>query len=311
MATINSKKFIENMIPTHLKIAPLLLNGRPIVNISLNLICPYLTYKVKLLSMVYLIYLLTGIIAGTLSGLFGIGGGLIIVPALLYSFRSAQFPPELSMIMAVGTSLMIILVTVSSSVYGHHKLKNIDWKISRKIFTAILIGSFCGSFVSKQLAAKTLEVIFSTYVILVSIKMLMEVKVEGSEKQTSSTMYNVVGFIIGFKSTILGIGGGTISIPFLTWRGFPMKKAVGVSASLGLPIALGGAISYMINGWGTPGLPKYSAGYVYLPAVLGVVIVSPIFARIGAKLSSRLPQRQMKRGFALFLVVIAVKMIFF
>lgn len=255
------------------------------------------------------IYIALGVFAGMLSGLFGIGGGLVIVPTLLICFKILHFPEAHTMHMAIGTSLAIILVTVTNSMYGHHLNRNVDWEISRKIFVAIVIGAITGSFVSKDLAASTLEIIFSVYVVLVSIKMFMDVKVERELKSTSDHMYRFVGLIIGFKSTILGIGGGTISIPFLTWRGHPMKKAVGVSASLGIPIALAGAGSYIYTGYKLDGLPEYSLGYVYLPAVAGVVLTSTYFARLGAKISHKLPQQKMKKGFATFLLIVAIKMI--
>lgn len=259
--------------------------------------------------MTFLIYIGLGIFAGMLSGIFGIGGGLVIVPTLLICFKYLGFPENHVMHLTIGTSLSIILVTVSNSMYGHHLNKNIDWNIVKKIVIPLIIGALAGSFVSKEIAANTLEVIFSIYVVLVSIKMFMDIKIDRELKKTGRSLYSIVGFIIGFKSTILGIGGGTISIPFLTWRGQPMKKAVGVSASLGVPIALAGAASYIYNGLGLPDLPEYSLGFVYLPAVGGVVLTSSFFARIGAKISHKLPQQKMKKGFALFLMIVAVKMI--
>jgi uncharacterized membrane protein YfcA len=260
--------------------------------------------------MIYLIYLGLGVFAGMLSGLFGIGGGLVIVPTLLFCFKLLQFPEAHTMHMAIGTSLSIILVTVTNSLYGHHLNKNVDWLLSRKIFIPIIFGAFAGSFVSKDLTADTLEVIFSIYVVLVSVKMFMDIKVKQEVKKTNSVLYSIVGFIIGFKSTILGIGGGTISIPFLTWRGHPMKKAIGVSASLGIPIAMAGVASYIYNGMTVKNLPEYSLGYVYLPALIGVVLTSSYFARLGAKISHRLPQDKMKKSFAIFLMLVAIKMIY-
>ena len=257
--------------------------------------------------MTYLIYIGLGVFAGLLSGIFGIGGGFVIVPTLLFCFKLLGFPPEHIMHMAIGTSLSIILVTVTNSMYAHHLNKNIYWRITKKMFFAIVVGAMGGGFVSKDLAAKTLEIIFSVYVSLVSIKMLMDVKVERYLKPTKDFQYWIVGFIIGFKSTILGIGGGTISIPFLTWRGLPMKKAVGISASLGIPIALAGVASYIYNGMKLTNLPEYSMGYVYLPALIGVVLTSSFFARIGAKLSHNLDQQKLKKAFALFLMLIALK----
>jgi len=260
--------------------------------------------------MTYLIYIFLGIFAGTLSGIFGIGGGLVIVPTLLFCFKLLNFPQEHIMHMTIGTSLAVILVTVTNSMYGHHLNKNIDWKIVKKIFIFLVVGAFGGGFVSKSLDTFTLELIFAVYVVLVSLKMFSELKIERELRETSNTLYGVVGFIIGFKSTILGIGGGTISIPFLTWRGHPMKTAVGVSASLGIPIALAGVSSYIYNGYALESLPENSLGYVYLPAVIGVVLTSSYFARVGAKLSHKLPQEKMKKGFAVFLMIVAVKMIY-
>ena len=260
--------------------------------------------------MTIFIYLGLGIFSGLLSGIFGIGGGLVIVPTLLYCFSLLGFPNEHIMHLSIGTSLSIILITVSNSMYGHYLNGNITWTIVRKIFPSLLIGAILGGFVSSSLSTKHLQIIFSIYVVLVSLKMFADVKVERDLKPTSNILYSIVGFIIGIKSTILGIGGGTISIPFLSWRGEKMKTAVGVSATLGIPIALAGTATYIFNGYGTRGLPEYSLGYVYLPAFAGVILTSTFFARIGARLSQRLPQALMKKSFAIFLMIIAIKMIY-
>ncbi|WP_417335781.1 sulfite exporter TauE/SafE family protein [Halobacteriovorax marinus] len=261
--------------------------------------------------MTYSIYLFLGVFAGTLSGLFGIGGGLVIVPTLLFCFKYLGFSPEIAIHMAIGTSLSIIVVTATNSVYGHQKRKGIDWQVFKKIFFPLIIGTYFGGMISSKLSASFLEIVFSVYVVLVSIKMFLDVKVDKVQKETSLILYSFVGALIGFKSAILGIGGGTISIPFLSWRGFSMKKAVGVSAALGLPISIVGSISYIVSGLKVQGLPEHSLGYIYLPAFIGVIITSSFFAHIGAKLSHKLPQQKMKKGFAIFLSIVAIKMIFF
>ncbi len=261
--------------------------------------------------MTYLIYLLLGVFAGTLSGLFGIGGGLVIVPTLLFCFRFLGFSPDLAIHMAIGTSLSIIVITASNSVFSHHRRGGIDWSIVRKILIPLIIGTYSGGLVSSKLSASLLETIFSVYVVLVSLKMFLDVKIDKVEKETSIVLYSIVGAVIGFKSAILGIGGGTISIPFLSWRGFSMKKAVGVSAALGLPISIVGSISYIVSGLKVSALPEQSLGYIYLPAFFGVILTSSFFAHLGAKLSHKLPQEKMRKGFAIFLSIIAVKMIFF
>lgn len=261
--------------------------------------------------MTLVIYLGLGAIAGLLSGIFGIGGGLVIVPTLLFCFKYLGISPEVAIHMAIGTSLAIILITASNSVYGHHSRGSVDWNVFKKIFISLVIGTILGSLISNLLSAKVLEIIFSIYLVLVSIKMFFDVKVKDQEeKETKNILFKTVGFIIGFKSAILGIGGGTISIPFLTWRGFSMQKAVGVSAALGLPIALFGSLSQIYNGYNTIGLPDYSLGYLYLPAFLGVISTSSFTAHLGAKLSHSLPQDKTKKAFSFFLLIVAFKIIF-
>ncbi|PIP94687.1 MAG: hypothetical protein COW00_09245 [Bdellovibrio sp. CG12_big_fil_rev_8_21_14_0_65_39_13] len=254
-----------------------------------------------------LIYLLLGTVAGTIAGLFGIGGGLIIVPILHYSFVKLGFPKELIMHMALGTSLSTIFVTGMSSVYSHNKLGSIDWVVFKKLLGGVIIGTFIGGRLTGIISGKSLEILFIVYVCVVALKTWIDAHVHPQSKPTSMLIFNLFGFIIGFKSSLLGIGGGTISIPFLTWRGFSMKKSVGISATLGLPIALVGSASYIYNGLSIGNLPEYSVGYIYLPALIGITSVSSLFARFGAKLSHKFPQDKMRKGFALLLVAIAIK----
>lgn len=259
----------------------------------------------------FLLYLVLGVVAGTIAGLFGIGGGLILVPFIHLSLNQLEVPKEIIMQMSIGTSLATIFITGMSSTYSHYKLGSIDWMIFRKMAIGVVIGTFLGGQVATRISGHVLEVIFLVYILVVAVKMWFDAVYESSSKKTSPWLFNLVGFIVGFKSAILGIGGGTITIPFLSWRGLAMKKTVGISAALGLPISIVGALTYMYNGLGAVGLPEYSLGFVYLPAVLGITLVSSLFARIGAHLSHRLPQAKMKKGFALLLMVIAVKAFFF
>ncbi|EQC50165.1 sulfite exporter TauE/SafE [Bacteriovorax sp. BSW11_IV] len=250
-----------------------------------------------------------GIFAGTLSGLFGIGGGIVIVPTLVFCFKAMNFPDSMIMHMALGTSLATIFFTALNSVYAHHKKNNVSWNLVLKLGIGIVIGTASGGFLSHILSAKTLAIIFACYISFVSMKMWFGLNSEGVRRSVPLLVYNCVGFIIGFKSALLGIGGGTISIPFLTYSGEPMKKAVGVSAALGLPIAFVGAITYAMNGQSVAGLPEHSFGFIYVPALVGIVLTSSIFARFGAALSHKLPQDKMRKGFALFLMVVAIKTI--
>ncbi len=255
------------------------------------------------------VYILLGCGVGFLSGLFGIGGGLVIIPILSYAFEFMGFQEEIIMHMAIGTSLSIILITVSTSSYHHYQRGGIDFSIYNKLFVFIAIGSLSGGFISQYLSKLVLELAFTAYVLLITVKLFLEGSGPSVEKKTPLWLYGFVGYIIGLKSAILGIGGGTISIPFLSWRGVQMKKAVGISAALGIPIALFGASAYVYTGLNLKSqvLPAYSLGYVYLPAFISVSLFSSFVSRFGVKLSHRLTQRKLKVIFATFLSIVLIK----
>jgi uncharacterized membrane protein YfcA len=253
------------------------------------------------------VYLIIGFAAGLISGLFGIGGGLVIVPSLIISFKILALPEELWMHMAIGTSLATILFTVSQSAYAHSKQTPLSWDVLRKIAIPTAVGTIIGGLFANTIGPLTLKIIFGVYVSIVSLKMWFDLRVETQIKSTPNYMYYIVGLIIGFKSAILGIGGGTISIPFLNWRGFEMKKAVGISACLGVPIAFFGAATYAYNGLSQVQLPSYTLGYIYLPALVGIVSTSSLSVKYGVKLSHRLNQKVLRRSFAILLMIIAIR----
>lgn len=259
--------------------------------------------------MEFIYYPILGIFAGLLSGLFGIGGGLIIVPVLHFALSQQGVSPEIIQKIAIGTSLMTIVVNISTSVQAQHKKKNVRWDIVKKMAPIIVIGTISGSFLSSLISAKVLEIIFSIYVLIVCAKMFFKDKEHVEAKKTSDLLYSIVSFIIGLKSSILGIGGGTISIPFLLWRGHNMRTAIGVSAAIGLPISISGALSYMYFGYGNALLPKYCIGFVSLPAFIGIISTSIISAKIGVHLSHKLSHTVLRVGFAVFLLLIAIKSI--
>lgn len=247
------------------------------------------------------IYIFLGVIAGTLAGLFGIGGGVILVPALVFCFELLHIPQDVLMHLALGTSLSCIFITGLNSAWTHQKKKNIDWNVFYKLLWGIIIGTILGGRVASYLSSETLEIIFAIFLTFVLVKMSFKPKEEHIERKVPLLLYWVVGGFIGFKSAILGVGGGTISIPFLTWTGKEMKKAVGVSASIGLPISLFGSLAYIYNGHGNIHLPTYSVGYIYLPAFFGIVSTSSLFARIGARMSHSVSQTKLRYLFLTFL----------
>ncbi len=249
-----------------------------------------------------------GIFVGTLAGLFGIGGGLITVPITFYVLQSLGVEHATAIIMAIKSSLAIIIFTSTFSIYSHHKISPIAWKIVRELGPGVIIGTVLGSFLAVFLPAKALEIIFTVYVTLVSLKMWFGFKVEPNQDSAPSPVLNyIVGAIIGIKSAILGIGGGTISIPYLSWQGVPIHKAVGVSASIGFIIAISGTITGLFQSTDQFNLPPDAIGFIYLPALIGVGATGLVFTRIGSKLSYKLPQKKMQKGFAIFLFIIAAK----
>lgn len=262
--------------------------------------------KVHIIRMTFLLYLAVGAFVGTLSGLFGIGGGIIIVPTLLFIFKEQGFSNEITMFMALGTSLATIVITASASTLRHYNMGNLLIDVTKKLFIPLIVGICAGAYLVNQVKAETLELLFICYLYLISLKMIFYKAKVDEPKETSSLLFNLTGFIIGLKSSILGIGGGTISVPFLTWRGYKMKNAVAVSASIGIPIALFSSFFYIYNGLGKA-TPEYSLGYIYLPAFFGISIASFLFTKLGAKISTVANQAILKKLFALMLIFIAIK----
>ena len=263
-----------------------------------------------LISLIFF-YLLAGAITGTLSGLFGIGGGLILVPLLAYTFKVFHISEAHIMHMAIGTSLSIILISVSSSTYFHIKKRPFNWQIYIKIAVFTALGSITGALIANSFSKETLKLIFTIYVSLVSIKMIFFSNNSASEiKHTPNILYHIVGLIIGFKSSILGIGGGTISIPFLTWRGHKMVDSVALSAALGIPIAVFGSLTYIFLGIKNNINETYSLGYVFIPAFLSSAVTIPLFSKIGTKISHKTDQKKLKMVFGIMLLIIALRSVY-
>lgn len=257
--------------------------------------------------MVLLVYLMVGAVAGLLAGLFGIGGGMIIVPALVLAFEAQQVSPEVLTHLAVGTSLATIVFTSMSSIRTHHQKGGVDWSAFKKISVGIVIGSALGVATADQLSGEHLQKIIGTFALCAAAQMAFQLSPKPSRQLPGSLGLGVVGSFIGWASAIFGIGGGTLSVPFLTWCNMKVQRAVGTAAAIGFPIALIAAITNVIVGWGNAGLPEWTTGYIYWPAFFGIVVTSVFCARIGAKLAHRLPPLVLKRIFACLLVVVGTR----
>jgi len=259
---------------------------------------------------IFLASLLLGAISGLLAGLFGIGGGLIIVPILLSLFDLfAVIPEHLIMITAIATSLATIVFTSISSILAHYRQHNILWHRVWRLTPNILIGAALGAILANKMNAELLGFIFIAYLLYVGLQMAFQFKPSFGEITENKWLDYSVSFVIGLMSSLLGIGGGTLTVPFLVSCNTPMKNAVAISSVCGLPIAIAASSSYIFLGSQQQDLPLESFGYIYLPAFFGIVCCSILTAPLGAKLASKLPAAQLKRYFSMMLFVMAGKML--
>ena len=256
----------------------------------------------------WIMYIALGAFAGVLAGLLGVGGGLVIVPVLTFIFTAQHLPDAHILHLALGTSLASIMFTSVSSLRAHHLRGAVDWLVVRRISCGIMIGTFGGSWVAAQLSTRFLKGFFVAFLYYVAVQMLLNIKPKPHRQLPGLTAMSGVGGLIGAVSSLVGIGGGSMSVPFLVWCNVAIHRAIGTSAAIGFPIALAGAIGYVANGLSAP-LPPYSLGFVYLPALAGIAAASIITAPLGAKLAHSLPIDTLKKFFALLLIVMGTKML--
>ena len=256
---------------------------------------------------ILLVYLAVGAFAGLLAGLFGIGGGLVIVPVLVMTFEALGFPLEVLTHMAVATSLATIAFTSLSSVRSHHQQGAVDWPLASRISMGILLGAVLGVVTANELSGAGLQVVIGIAALLVAAQMGLGLKPKPTRLLPANKGLVVAGGGIGWASALFGIGGGSLTVPFLSWCNYPMQRSVAVAAACGFPIALVGGLSNMVVAWDNPILPEHTLGYVYWPALLGIVITSVPCARLGAKLAHKLPPEKLKKLFAIMLVIVAAK----
>lgn len=256
-----------------------------------------------------LLYLALGAFAGLMAGLLGVGGGLIIVPVLAGIFQHQQMSAAVIMHLAIGTSLATIVVTSVSSVRAHHQRGAVLWPVVWRLTPGIVIGAWLGAAVADALPSAVLSKIFAVFVLVVAAQMAFGAKPAPHRELPGAPGMLATGGVIGAVSAVVGIGGGSLTVPFLTWCNTAMRQAVATSAACGLPIALAGAIGFIVTGLNAAELPAWSLGYVYGPALVGVAFASMLSAPLGAKLAHTLPAEVLKKVFAVFLMLIGVKML--
>lgn len=256
--------------------------------------------------MEWLIYLALGAVAGLLAGLFGIGGGSIIVPMLILMYGVQSFPVEVIAQLAVGTSFAIIVVTSCSSVLAHHRVGNVNWLVFKSLIVGLVVGVGLGSLVATSIESRWLQLLVALFFMLVAVQMFFQLQPAAQSFSPGRIGQAIAGAIIGGVSAFIGIGGGSMSIPYFKTCGMPMRQAVGTSAACGLPIAVFGAFVYALAGHPMLAEVPYTTGFIFWPAMLGVGIASTPAAKLGAWLATRLPEALMVRLFALLLFGVSI-----
>jgi uncharacterized membrane protein YfcA len=256
-----------------------------------------------------LILLLMGAGGGFAAGLLGVGGGMVLVPFVTMIFTAKGFPPTVVVHMAIATSLATIMFTSLSSVRAHHAHGAVRWPIVALLAPGIVLGSMLGPWIAKQLNTALLSLVFGLFVAFSATQMILNRKPSAARELPGAPGMFAVGAGIGTVAGLVGAGGGFLSVPFMCWCNVKMHNAVATSAALGFPIALAGTLSNVFFGWSEPGLPAYSLGYIYVPALLVIAAASVLMAPLGARAAHRMPVARLKRIFALILYLLASYML--
>ena len=253
--------------------------------------------------------LVAGAAAGVVAGLLGVGGGIVIVPALEIVLQTLDVDMQVRMHIAVGTSLAIIIPTSVSSAAAHYRRDAVDLDVIRFWSPLIVVGAIAGAIVASQVSGRVLYGVFSVVALLVAANMMRPTQEKTIWNEVPRTPAGVsIPAGIGFVSTLMGIGGGSMSVPAMTLMGRPIHRAVGTSALIGLVIAVPAAAGYVVAGWGNELVPDWSLGYVSL---IGLALIAPttvLFAPVGARIAHAMSRRTLSLSFGGFLLIVAFRM---
>ena len=256
-----------------------------------------------------LAFLVLGSFVGFMAGLLGIGGGGIMVPVLTTMFLVQGIPVEQVVHLALGTSMASIIVTSFSSLRAHHSKGGVIWKVVKGMAPGIILGTFLATFLASYMSSAHLAMFFAAFMAYVSLQMFLNKKPKPSRELAGNFGLFSAGSGIGAISALVSIGGGALTVPFLIWQNVDVKKAIGTSAAIGLPISLAGTLGYLINGWSSTNAETYTFGFVYLPAVLLISATSFFTAPVGARAAHALPVSTLKKVFAVLLILLSLKML--
>jgi len=251
------------------------------------------------------IYFAVGAFVGFLAGLLGIGGGMTLVPVLASMFTAQQFAPDHVVHLALGTGMASVMFTSSASVRAHHRLGGVDWALVRRVGPAMVVGTLLSTALSAWIPQRALALAFSAIVFAGATQILLGRKPSAARTLPGTPALMAIGVVCGLVSA----GGAFLTVPFMLFCGVAMTTAIGTGAALGVPVALMGTLGYVFSGWGVAGLPPLALGFVYGPALLGIVAGSVLTAPIGARTAHRLPVGILRRVFACLLYVLATKML--
>jgi len=257
-----------------------------------------------------LILIGVGALAGTLAGLLGIGGGIIIVPVLALIFDSQGISADVLMHVSIGTSLATIVITSLSSIRAHQQHQAIHWSVFRQITPGILFGAFMGAVIAKFISGPDLRLIFGIFMLFVAAQMMFGNTTKPHRQLPKTPGMLLAGSAIGTMSSLMGVGGGSMSVPFLTWCNMSIRHAVATSAAIGLPIAIAGTAGFVITGWGLEHRPVWSLGFVNIPAFSSIIAASILFAPVGARITHRISPRRLRMFFGIFLLILSIKILF-
>lgn len=259
-----------------------------------------------------LIFPAIGALSGLLAGLFGIGGGLVIVPALNAVFAAGlvAMEPAARMHVAIGSALAVIVFTALSSVRAHHGYGAVLWPAVRGLAPGIVMGALFGAWLADLLATRSLEIVFGLFAGLMALQIGFGGRVEPQPDAPLPRLpgYLGAGAVIGAVSALGGIGGGIMTVPYLAWHSVPLRIAVGTAAACTLPVALSGALGYALAGQGAS-VPGWTTGYLYWPAIGVIALAAMATAPLGARLAHRLPVKQLRRLFAVLVLAVAADML--
>ena|SRR3990172_2148982 len=256
-----------------------------------------------------LAYLTLGATVGLFSGLFGIGGGTILVPVLLFLFETRHFPAAHAMHLALGTSMATILFTSLSSMRKHHQHGAVNWRVVRTITPGILLGAALGALSAAAISPRGLGIFFALFVYFIAVQILLDLRPQAARQLPGMAGMTAVGTFTGWISSLVSIGGGTIVIPFLLWCNVPLRNAIGTSAAIGFPAAVGGTLGYIAAGMNLSTLPASSLGFVFLPALMWVALGSVITAPLGALAAHRMNVGMLRKLFAVLLLALATNLL--